>query len=74
MTGREGEGIPSAYHQKIFECYFQMDSERDHCVRGHGLGLAGVLILVEDLGGQLFLESDVGKGARFLVEVPLTKT
>jgi signal transduction histidine kinase len=70
----DGEGIPSAYHQKIFECYFQMDSERDHCVRGHGLGLAGVLILVEDLGGQLFLESDVGKGARFLVEVPLTKT
>ena len=67
----DGEGIPSAYHKKIFECYFQMDSERDHCVRGHGLGLAGVMVLVEDMGGELFLESDRGKGASFMVKVPL---
>jgi two-component system OmpR family sensor kinase len=67
----DGEGIPASYHQKIFECYFQMDSQRQYCVRGHGLGLAGVMVLVEDMGGKLFLESDVGKGAKFLVEVPL---
>jgi len=66
----DGDGIPASYHQKIFECYFQMESEREHCVRGHGLGLAGVMILVEDMGGNLFLESDVGKGAKFLVKVP----
>jgi len=69
----DGEGIPSAFHKKIFECYFQMDPEyRGSCsVRGHGLGLAGVMVLVEDLGGKLFLDSDKGLGTRFLVKLPL---
>lgn len=67
----DGEGIAESYHQKIFECYFQMDQERDHCVRGHGLGLAGVMVLIEDMGGKLTLESDVGKGAAFTVMIPL---
>jgi len=66
----DGEGIPSGYHKKIFECYFQMDMKADHCVRGHGLGLAGVQVLLEDMGGELFLESDIGKGATFSVKIP----
>ena len=69
----DGDGIPAEYHQKIFECYFQMDGEQKHCVRGHGLGLAGVMVLLEDMGGRLSLESDLGKGAKFLVEVPLKR-
>jgi len=67
----DGEGIPSIYHKKIFESYFQMDVTDSSTVRGHGLGLAGVMILVEDMGGELFLESDEGKGAKFLVKLPL---
>jgi len=67
----DGEGIPSIYHKKIFESYFQMDITDSYTVRGHGLGLAGVMILVEDMGGELFLESDEGKGAKFLVKLPL---
>ena len=67
----DGDGIPSAYHKKIFECYFQMDNVDACPVRGHGLGLAGVMVLVEDLGGRLFLDSDQGQGARFLVKLPL---
>ncbi|MBW1735974.1 MAG: HAMP domain-containing histidine kinase [Deltaproteobacteria bacterium] len=67
----DGEGIPLDYHQKIFECYFQMDMQKDHCVRGHGLGLAGVMVLVEDMGGELTLESDTGKGATFSVRIPI---
>jgi len=66
----DGEGIPSGYHKKIFECYFQMDMKTDHCVRGHGLGLAGVQVLLEDMGGELALESDTGKGATFSVKIP----
>jgi two-component system, OmpR family, sensor kinase len=66
----DGEGIPSGYHKKIFECYFQMDMKADHCVRGHGLGLAGVQVLLEDMGGELSLESDTGKGASFCVKIP----
>jgi signal transduction histidine kinase len=67
----DGEGIPSMYHDKIFECYFQMNDSASCTVRGHGLGLAGVMVLVEDMGGKLMLESDQGKGAKFLVRLPL---
>jgi signal transduction histidine kinase len=67
----DGQGIPKTYHKHIFECYFQMDMREQHCVRGHGLGLAGVSVLVEDMKGRLSLVSDAGKGATFIVEVPL---
>lgn len=67
----DGEGIPADYHNRIFECYFQMDMRTDHCVRGHGLGLAGVQVLLEDMGGEMSLESDAGKGATFVVKIPL---
>ncbi len=69
----DGEGIPTMFHKKIFESYFQMDANDICSVRGHGLGLAGVMVLVEDMGCDLFLESDEGKGARFIVRVPLTQ-
>ena len=66
----DGEGIPVKHHKKIFEKYFQMDALDNLSVRGHGLGLAGVMVLVEDMGGKLSLDSDVGMGAKFVVEVP----
>ncbi len=70
----DGKGIPPIFHKKIFECYFQADDANDvnGCgVRGHGLGLASVMVLLEDMNGELFLESDEGKGSKFLVKVPL---
>jgi len=69
----DGEGIPQEYHQRIFECYFQMNGEGSCPVRGHGLGLAGVMVLVEDMGGTLTLESDQGQGAKFSVKIPLMR-
>jgi len=68
----DGEGIPSVYHKKIFESYFQIDGSGVYTVRGHGLGLAGVMALVEDMGGRISLESEEGKGAKFSVKVPLS--
>ena len=67
----DGEGIPQEYHEKIFQCYFQMKEGGVCSVRGHGLGLAGVMVLVEDMGGKLSLESSEGQGARFSVSIPL---
>jgi len=67
----DGEGIPADYHEKIFESYFQMDVRDSHTVRGHGLGLAGSMVLVEDMGGKLSLESSEGEGAKFIVSIPL---
>jgi two-component system OmpR family sensor kinase len=70
----DGEGIPATHHKKIFESYFQMDPTESYSVRGHGLGLAGVMVLVEYMGGELRLESDQGKGAEFMVKLPLKAT
>jgi signal transduction histidine kinase len=42
----DGKGIEKGYQKKVFERYFQLGDEREHCVRGHGLGLAGALVLV----------------------------
>lgn len=67
----DGEGISKAYHEKIFECYFQLDGEQNHCIRGHGLGLAGALMLVEDMGGRLILDSDEGQGTKFSFFIPV---
>ena len=67
----DGEGIPAKYHKKIFDCYFQMDPSETCPVRGHGLGLAGVMVLLEDMGGKMTLSSDEGQGAEFVVRIPL---
>ncbi len=67
----DGAGIPAAYHKKIFDCYFQLDATSTCSVRGHGLGLAGVMVLVEDMGGEMLLNSDEGQGAKFIVKIPL---
>ena len=69
----DGEGIPRVYHEKLFRTYFQMDFTEAYIVRGHGIGLAGVQVLVEDMGGSLHLNSDAGEGATFVVTLPLEK-
>ncbi len=67
----DGKGIGIMHHKRIFESYFQVDDVDKYGFRSHGLGLAGVMVLIEDMGGELFLESDEGKGTKFIVKVPL---
>jgi signal transduction histidine kinase len=67
----DGKGIPPLYHNRILEGYFQLNDTEEAETRGHGLGLAGVVLLVEDMGGELFLESDVEQGAKFTVQLPV---
>jgi two-component system, OmpR family, sensor kinase len=69
----DGKGIEKEYQKKVFESYFQLGDEKDSCVRGHGLGLAGALVLVEDMGGKMTLESEKDMGARFSVSLPSGK-
>jgi signal transduction histidine kinase len=67
----DGKGIDVMYHEKIFESYFQVDDIDKYGVRSHGLGLAGALVLIEDMGGELLLESDKGKGTKFIAKIPI---
>lgn len=67
----DGRGIPPADHQRIFETYFTRGSSIDSAIKSHGLGLAGVMVLLRDMGGSLTLNSDDGKGAEFIVTIPL---
>jgi two-component system, OmpR family, sensor kinase len=69
----DGKGIEKEYQAKVFERYFQLGDERENCVRGHGLGLAGALVLVEDMGGKMTLESEKDRGARFSISLPFGK-
>lgn len=67
----DGRGIAPADHQRIFETYFTTGSSIESAIRSHGLGLAGVMVLLKDMGGRLALNSDHGRGAEFMVNIPL---
>jgi len=67
----DGQGIRRADHQKIFETYFTTGSSIENAIISHGLGLAGVMVLLKDMGGTLTLNSANGKGAEFIVKIPL---
>jgi len=67
----DGRGIPPTDQQKIFETYFTTGSSIESAIKSHGLGLAGVMVLLKDMGGTLTLNSDNGKGAEFIVTIPL---
>jgi signal transduction histidine kinase len=66
-----GPGIAREHHQKIFQI-FQTLQPRDK-VESTGLGLALVAKLVEDEGGKVWVESEVGRGSVFKVLWPAGK-
>jgi CheY-like chemotaxis protein len=66
-----GPGIPLAYRELIFEEFYQLHNpERDRS-QGLGLGLAIVRRLTNLLGIALTLESSVGLGSTFSVDLPV---
>ena len=69
----DGQGIPVSAQKKIFNTYFTTGDSLENAIKSHGLGLAGVMVLLKDMGGTLDLDSDVGKGAEFKVEIPLDR-
>lgn len=66
-----GIGIAPEHQERIFDEYFQMQSRLQGRVKGTGLGLALSMRLAELLGGRIWMESAVGEGSAFFLEVPL---
>ncbi len=67
----DGPGIAPEHHERVFRM-FQTLQPRDK-IESTGLGLALVKKLVEEEGGRITLESDVGQGAKFRFTWPLDR-
>jgi len=66
-----GPGIPAEERGRIFEKFFRGSSAVAGPAGGAGLGLALVRFTVQAHGGSVSVESEAGKGSRFLFTVPL---
>lgn len=63
-----GIGIEPSAQTKLFEMFYRINSDRDY--DGTGLGLAIVRKAAERMGGTVGVESELGRGSRFWLELP----
>jgi DNA topoisomerase VI subunit B len=66
-----GVGIPSHVKDKVFEIFYQVEGSHRFESGSSGIGLALTKELVELHGGQIEVESELGKGSDFIVYLPL---
>jgi two-component system CheB/CheR fusion protein len=67
-----GIGISNENLEKIFERFWQVDQTRTRLRGGTGLGLMVSRSLARAMGGELDVTSELGKGSRFIVRLPMT--
>lgn len=70
----DGPGISAEHHEIIFKRYTQIKTDGAFKRQGHGLGLAGSMILARSMGGNIQLNSKKGHGATFRLILPSTLT
>ena len=65
-----GTGVPKERMQAIFNRFEQADIEDKKALEGSGLGLAISKAYIDMLGGEIFVESEPGKGSKFTFTIP----
>ena len=68
-----GEGIPATDQAHVFERFYRTDLSRSRRTGGQGLGLAIVRRIVEQHGGEVWVESIVGEGSTFGHRLPVKR-
>jgi len=70
----QGEGVPAEDRDRIFEPFYRSAASKSRLSGGSGLGLGIAREIAVAHGGKLTLDTNAPRGARFLVELPVTKT
>lgn len=66
----EGRGIPEKEQERIFEKFARVRKTTTGNTAGLGLGLAYCKLAIEGHGGKIWVESEKGKGAKFIFTIP----
>lgn len=65
-----GIGVPPEDLSRIFEEFYRADNARAMVLRGTGVGLSIVKRIVENYGGKVWVESELGRGSKFSFALP----
>ena len=71
-SATKGRGIPSDEAERIFEKFYRLDPNMTQGVGGTGLGLYICRELIDGMQGQIWVDSELGKGSTFTFELPRT--
>jgi two-component system phosphate regulon sensor histidine kinase PhoR len=66
-----GIGMSKEVQRKVFDRFYRQEQGNVHNIKGHGLGLSYVNEILTLHNGQIMVDSTLGKGSTFTIELPL---